>query len=254
LDHQPYLGDTLSKILDEKMGILRPESLVFTGIEDPALLEQLEKKCAELDAVYYYSKELRVAPSPQSPTHWNGQTFQINDFPFRITNPSPGARKNAALAFLFLRICFPKIPVSLVQKAFAEVVNPGRMEVMQENPRVILSGDHNPAGIECLRETIQSLKPHRLLTLCAFSPDKPYQQMWQAISAFSDETFLTQVSRLKQSTAESYKKMAPLEPEPLRALENILARSHKDDTILVTGSLYLVGELRRFWQDKCRFC
>lgn len=249
-DHQAFLGNTLESILTEKLGILRQESLLFTGIESRDLRRIVEDRCNELDAIFYYSKELKTEVIQ---TSWDGQEITINGYPFFLSNPSPGTVANAALAFLTLRIAFPVIPISTLQEAFRKTKTPGRLEVVQHHPRVVLSGDHNPAGIECLKNTLSDVHQGRLLTLCAFSPDKPFQTMYQELKTISDKILLTQIPRLKDLTQPEYKGLGEFEPDAFKAVEKLLEQAKPKDTILITGSLYLVGELRKLWKEQVEF-
>jgi len=249
-DHQSYLGNTLEEILSEKLGVLRGESLLFTGETKPALLTQIENYCNELDSIYYYSKEI---PTSVHQIDFGGQSVRISGFPFRLTNPSRGTLANAALALLALRIVFPRIPVSTFQSAFAEVVTPGRMEIINEGPRIILSGDHNPAGMDCLETTLRDLNVERLHTLCAFSPDKPFAQLHDRLSKLSTTTTVTEIGRLAGTLPPEYYQMGNFSPDAVKTLERLLAQADREDTILVTGSLYLVGEVRKLWRKSVRF-
>lgn len=249
-DHEQYLGTTLPEILEEKLGVLRPEGLLFTGIKDPVLIKRVEEKCNELDAIYYYSKELRTE---RHHADWQGQVFSVNDHRFEVSNPTPATIENAALAFLVCRIAFPKIPIEKIQMAFKCVRTPGRMEVVSTHPRVILSGDHNPHGIECLKSALRQLPVDRLTTLCAFSLDKPYREMYQSLKEISDEILLTTHSRQSGELPEDYQQLGPFEANPQKAVEKLLKQTHSNDTLLITGSLYLVGELRKLWHSKVEF-
>ncbi len=250
-DHQEILGDSLEKILAEKMGTLRKDSLVFTGIRQPELLKSLESYCDRLDTIYYHARELRTTCIERD---WRGQQVEINGFPFFLTNPAVGALENAATAFLLLRIVFPKIPIETLRKGFANVLTPGRMERVSENPRVILSGDHNPAGIECLLQTLERLPPTSLHTVCAFSPDKPFGQMYERLKTVSESVFLTVVPRLREAMPPSYFEMGPVFVDPHSAIDDALKSMPASGTLLVTGSLYLVGEVRGRWKSEITGC
>lgn len=249
-DHMDYLGNTLEEILEEKLGILREESLLFTGIQENALLKTVEARCAALDAIYYYAKEIKVLSHE---IRWDSQTISLNDYPFELTHPGKGNRENAALAFLLLRIAFPSIPLATIQTAFRKIKNPGRFEIVSEHPRVILSGDHNPAGIEDLLQTLKPLKPERLLTLCGFSPDKPYRAMFERLKSVSNEITLTQATRFQGKMPADYPQVGNFTAHPLEAVETLMKRANPDDTILITGSLYLVGEVRTLWHSGVDF-
>lgn len=249
-DHQAILGNSLEAILTEKLGIIRPKGLLFTGINDSKLRKMIESRCSELGVVFRYSTEVQTEITKVT---WGGQEVTLNGTPFFLTNPSPGTIANAALAFLSLRNIFPKMTLSTIQEGFRNTKTPGRFETVKLNPRVVLSGDHNPAGVECLKETLKSMSSGRLLTICGFSPDKPYQEMFKQLKTISDEILLTQIPRLKEQTTMEYQTMGEFEPEATRAVERMLAKMSPSDTLLITGSLYLVGELRKLWADKVTF-
>jgi dihydrofolate synthase/folylpolyglutamate synthase len=250
LDHEWLLGNTHHAILKEKLGVLRQESLLFTGIKDPELLKTVEERCSELDAIFYYSKELRIKVEEVS---WEGQRVLINDYPFYLTNPSLGTVENAALAFLTLRIAFPAIPISTLQEAFRQTKTPGRFEIVSHTPRIILSGDHNPAGLKCLKDTLASISKGKLFTVCGFSPDKAFLPMYQELTELSDEILLTQIPRLQDKYPDNYRMLGAFEPEPIKAIERMSSKLKSDDILLITGSLYLVGEVRKLWKEIVEF-
>lgn len=242
-DHQAYLGNDLVSILKEKMGVLRPGVPVFTQIDSPPLMAALEARAAELGSEIHYT--WRTPPSRES-LEWSGQSVRLQGHEFELQNPGVGMADNAALAFDLVRETFPSIPIPTLQRAFANVRNPGRLEVVQENPRVVLSGDHNPAGIEYLIETLRELKT-RPRIVCAFSPDKPQAEMVARLKEVTDDLVLTQVPRFADKMPADYQSLAPFDPDPKHAVHAALARCKPEDTLLVTGSLYLVGEVREIW-------
>lgn len=250
LDHQEYLGQTLTEILDDKMDIFRPEALVFTGIEDPELLARVKNKCHQLDAIYYLSKELKVSCFRRD---WKGQETWINGYPFYLSSASTGTLKNAALAFLFVRIVFPKLPIAILQEAFQSTLLPGRMEVVQESPRVVLSADHNPHGLASLLSTLSELEVDRLHILAAFSPDKPFVSMYRTLAGIGDSMMLTQIPHLQKRMPKNYFELGPFLADPCSAMEAQLKTASPNDTILVTGSTYLIGEVRSLWRSRVEF-
>lgn len=253
-DHQSYLGDTLEQILDEKLGIVPKEGLLFTGIRDEKLLAQIEKRCEALDAIYYYSKEIVREVESRS---WDGQIAKLNGHTFTLTNPTPGYLDNAATAFLLLQIVFPRIPIETLVKAFGRVKHPGRLETVAEFPRVVLSGDHNPAGVADLAAFLDrsagEKKPGKLFTVAAFSPDKPYRELFEKLRALSTDIVLTGIERHRGAMPADYESTGPYVADAGAAVDRMLAQAGPDDVVLVTGSLYLVGELRGRWRSKVSY-
>src|SRR5262249_4086074 len=160
--------------------------------------------------------------------------FLMEGLPFHLTNPSPAMIENAALAFYLLRKTFPEIKIETLQKALAAVKTPGRMEIVQENPRVILSGDHNPAGIASLKETLGLLPKTKLYTVCAFSPDKPFKEMFNELKEISENIVLTQISKLRSKLPQDYFAVTEgFESDATVALKKIMANCSSKDTILI---------------------
>jgi len=250
LDHQEYLGSTLVEILEEKMAIFREEGLTFTGIQEPEFLKRVEHRCEKLDAIYYFSKELA---SKQLRVDWSGQEILVHGVHFSLNCPSLSSIQNAKLAYLMARIVFPKISIPLLQQAFSAVCLPGKLELVQSSPNVLLSSAHNPAAISDLIASLELVDRDQLHVLCAFSPNKDFRQMYQKLAKSADSIQLTQIPLLEDTLPKGYREMGPFEPNPHKALEELVNRAARDDVILVTGSTYLVGEVRKSWGKRVSF-
>lgn len=244
MDHQALLGSTPLDILKEKLGILNKEGLLFTGIKEEGLLKSVIQACDGLDSIYYLTKELNY--QRESVTR-DGQRVNLSGIPFELNSPTPGTLENAALAFLLMRLTFPKLSMACLQKAFAKVENPGRFEWV--TPNVVLSGDHNPAGLDCLLTTLDWLNIRRPHILCAFSHDKPYREMYARLSGIAGKIVLTQTPHSQDLLSKDYFSMGPFEENPKHAVEAMLRTIPEGETLLITGSLYLVGEVRGLWYN-----
>ncbi|MFM8268730.1 MAG: bifunctional folylpolyglutamate synthase/dihydrofolate synthase [Pseudomonadota bacterium] len=240
-DHADYLGDTLEKILGEKMGVLRSGVPVVSGLREPELRNHLQRECERSQCPLYFTDSVSRKVIQKS---WSGQEVVIDGHSFFLKNPSTGALENAVGAYLFLRKLFPEISISTLQAAFKEMKNPGRLEVVQENPRIVLSGDHNVAGIQTLTATLRELSAKNIYVLCGFGPDKDAAQMIEELKPFSRELILTRVPRARGTYNQTYKTLTQYEEDPQKAFEELRQKLKPTDTLLVTGSLYLVGELR----------
>ena len=249
LDHQEILGDTVSKILDEKLQIVRPEGLLFTGIRDEALVQQIEKYCLDVDAIPYYSRELSA--TVQDAGLW-GQRVLINGYAFELSCPTQAMLENAKTSLLLLRILFPKISLDVWRRGFRRAVIPARFEILQETPRVILSGDHNPQAMSGLLAALATYKTAgKLHTLAAFSADKNYDQMIPLLKQVSDTFTLTSISG--SPVSDSYAGHGVSKGSPAELAVELRSRCKPEDTLLIAGSLYLAGEVRPVWSHSIQF-
>ena len=249
-DHCEYLGDTLGKILGEKMGILRAQIPVVSALKQSDLRALLEAQSKRLSSPLIFSSDY---PCESLSWDWSGQEAMIDGHSFHLNNPTDGTLQNATLAYALIRNVFPEISVATIQKAFSSVVFPGRFERVQKIPQVILSGDHNEDGMECLLNILTKMNSKNLYILCGFSPDKNAEKMISMLKPFSRELILTEVPRARGVYEEHYSKLATFEKDPQIALKNLEEKLQPSDTLLVTGSLYLVGDLRKKWFPEVQF-
>lgn len=237
-DHTEYLGDSLSKIAFEKAGIIQELTPVVTGASGAAL------KVIRTEAK---KKESKVIIPLK------------NDYlkPFQIGLKGNHQRANAALVISSIKLLNNlgfRLPSLKVRQAIKTVSWPGRFEVFHlsykgKNKKIILDGAHNPAAMKVLANVLRDLKINQVRLLIGGLRDKDLVSMNKIIRSFACETVLVPVSSERSETAENLIKLGWNSPRicknPLEGWKMI--KSSQDNLpILVTGSLYLVGEIRSF--------
>ena len=235
LDHQALLGDTLPLIAREKFGAVDPGNLVVHFPFPPSVIGSAE-----------------WTPSPVYPS-------RISDGRWVLASPwgeAPlalmGARavENSSLALAFLDAW--GVDVASLLPALARVEWPGRMERFSVADRTVyLSGDHNLQGIESLRDILSELKYRELILVVGIGANKNSDLILRALIDVVGPArlILTQTS-FRASGLEAYgewrARAEAVFAEPVDALRAAVAMASPDDLILVTGSLYLVGDLRKW--------
>jgi dihydrofolate synthase/folylpolyglutamate synthase len=131
------------------------------------------------------------------------------------------------------------------------------MEIVQESPRVILDGAHNPDKMAGLTANLQRIgAPRRRIFVFGCLNSHDYTKMAGIVATVADEVIVTSPSATQRTIAstgelaEAIRRAGrPVEvvPEPLEAIATALGRAEAEDEIVVTGSLYLVGEVRERW-------
>jgi dihydrofolate synthase/folylpolyglutamate synthase len=148
-----------------------------------------------------------------------------------------------------------RIKDKIINDAISTTTLPCRFEIIQKNPLVILDGAHNPDKIKNVVHNLKHLTYDTLYTIFASGTTKDASKMIKQLAKISDKLILTIVkgkgksfytpSELSQF-AKSFKNKS-LEKNPKKALTRILRKLNKNDCLLITGSFYLVGELRKNW-------
>lgn len=251
LEHVQKLGSTLSRIAAEKAGIIkRNGAVVISALQSKEAKEVIHSRCKKFQAkLYEVGKQIKCFKSKKS--------LMIKG----LKNEYPGLRlnllgehqiANAALAIgLVESLSFYgfNFQVSAMRRGLCNAVWPGRCEVVGRNPLIILDGAQNLASAQVLRSAIEdNFKYRKLILVLGVSADKDISGICKKLDALADEIILTRAATFR---ATDPKKLAGYFKRKLHLTSSVkeaklLARSlaGKKDLILVTGSLFVVGEFR----------
>ena len=253
-DHMEHLGYTITAIAGEKGGIIKPGVPVVIGARDPDARRTLTSIAAQRGSpVFMIDREFSYRS--QAPAHrldYHGLGLALENLELGLAGPFQ--HENAAIALAAaetLRAQGWKLDADAIRRGLAEVIWPGRFDVVMHRPLVILDCAHNELAVEALLETIAvelgpGVRPH-LVFGCL--EDKRWEHMAEMLAPRVRDAILTRVKPKRPLDPEH---LAPLfarhvptrvTREPLEAIEQVMAESGPDDVVLVTGSVYLVGEV-----------
>jgi dihydrofolate synthase/folylpolyglutamate synthase len=160
--------------------------------------------------------------------------------------------ENAALAFLTLRRTMPEIPMACFREGFAHTNLPGRMEVRGHAPVIVLDGAHTPLAVTRLLASFRVIFPGEAILIFGSVSGKRPREMAAILAAAFTRIIISTPGTFKESDPEevaqvfrSYNSATVLERDPKRALERAQEESFGRRPILVTGSFYMVAEIRR---------
>ena len=255
-DHTEYLGDSLEGIAWEKAGIFKPGVPAVVGETEPGLREVLLRRAAEVgapavgvdaDAVTEVSVSLEGTRFRLESPRWGAREVRI---------PLIGAHqaRNAAVAAELLGV----LPDDLrpgweaVERGFAEVRWPGRMQVVhQRGATWIFDVAHNPAGVQALVDALDALGlPRPVVLVASILKDKAWDAMLPPLLARADAAVLTVAESAPEGRRWDPGEVArALEaPIPVRVIPHLpdaLMRAETlapYGTLLVTGSVHTVGD------------
>lgn len=267
MDHIKPLGPTLADIAHHKAGIIKPHGLAITAAANPTVLKVIRAEAGAQGARLYVLGEdfdYQVQALDAS-----GLTLSVQA-PFgsyervRVGLAGRFQALNAALAISAVDLLAAQggalqFDCNTACRGLAELHYPGRLEVIQPEPLVILDGAHNPNKMEALVASLQVLYPEKKVTaLVGMLQTKDARASLQAL--------LPAISRLVVTRPYVYAKPAvepealaamarelrpglPVEtvPEVAQGIRQILPQLQADELLVITGSLYLLGEARNYW-------
>ena len=253
LDHTQYLGSTLEAIAAEKAGILKPDSIAITGAQPPAIsvIEAAAQK--QHIPLLRLGQEIELAAIDQE---WAG--VQVT-----VTTPAGSYRdlripllglhqaENAALAVAAidaLRSRGWEVSDGALRDGLARTRWPGRLEVIDRNPIVLVDGAHNPAGLQRSLATVKNLAKDRpLVIVFGAMKDKDLPAMLAQLRAMGTPVIFSAIDWHRAAApgdlATRFGAPAETAGSSGEALERARQRATSNGIVLVCGSLYLVGEV-----------
>ena len=247
-DHTHILGNTLLDIAFEKTGITRENKPAIIGKNQPEIIHWLgERKVKE-----YYVKDVDYFTQD---IDFNKYDYHFKDHIFEKLEISMiGKRQieNSSLALTTFLVFLEKNNQPVVEKIIRTSLYrtkwKGRMEVVNKNPLIIIDGAHNEEGLIKTFNEIKEIFPNKkIYSLFSFMKDKDVKKMIEIIKQNSQLYLATTMPFSRSATAEDFKNfdVENIKDNHKEAIRELKSKADKDTIILITGSLYFIGEILR---------
>jgi dihydrofolate synthase/folylpolyglutamate synthase len=257
LDHREHLGETLSAIAFEKAGIIKPGVPIVCGPDRGPALKVIKARAAELGApwrpVFGRGRELLAAKVPAGIRFRYTVDGEAYEFVPGLKGEHQGF--NAATAIVALReLGRVAIPPSrqAILRGLASVRWEGRLEIVGRRPTVLLDGAHNEDGARALARYVRDQVRGPVVLVFAMMRDKSIRRAARHLFPPARRVVLTSIPFARAETPEAILRALPefrrkiiIEPDLVQALRLARREAGPSGTVLVAGSLYLVGEVKK---------
>ncbi|MFC1931230.1 bifunctional folylpolyglutamate synthase/dihydrofolate synthase [Chloroflexota bacterium] len=262
-DHTDVLGDTLAKIAVEKAGIIKTGGTVVCSPQLPEAMAVIERVCREREV-----RLVRVSGDViwqcQTISH-EGQSFQLRGMigEYNLNLPLLGEHQleNAATAVVAAEVLNEmgaKVSSASIATGLAKVRWPGRLQILQRKPWVVVDGAHNA---DSAKRLVKALKGYfdfsRLILVFGASSDKNIAGMVAELASLPDEVIVTRSRHPRAIPAErlvnelSKKGVIPEVTENVAAaVELAMTKSASGDLVCATGSLFIVAEVMEYMMKR----
>ncbi|MBS3781827.1 MAG: bifunctional folylpolyglutamate synthase/dihydrofolate synthase [Candidatus Thermoplasmatota archaeon] len=246
-DHAEHLGDSKKKRAYEKGGIIAEGNYFVTGEKEKRIRDYFKEVCEEKNADFNYAFD---------------RDYQISYDPLKIRTEPYGEIKIQGLtswqaenALISLKMAegFKEQGHELSERDIVEGIEntrlPGKMEFIKKKPRVMIDSAHNKTGFEALKHGLGNIQFNRLLLVVGMLEDKDYESMIDILGPSADMVYTAEpVSERKldsQILCEEFESYCPSESHEhgIEALEKAEEEWREGDLIVVTGSMYLLGDI-----------
>ena len=258
LEHTQLLGYTLEKIAREKAGIIKENTPVALYGQSQEVEQVVQKICQEKGGRLWVSAPERVQVEYSS-LHGQSVSYRARE---NLKLPLLGAHQayNMALVLdtvdLLVRERGYHISDEAIRDGLSAVTWPGRLEVLQKSPTVLVDGAHNPDGVQQLAAAVNQYLPGQKITfVMGVMADKHYVEMAGMVAPYAKQFITVAPEYHRALDAESLREIiehklhvtARCGGSVQQGLELALTESGPEDTIVVFGSLYQVGEVRAWF-------
>jgi dihydrofolate synthase/folylpolyglutamate synthase len=256
-DHEKHLGSRLRSIAFEKAGIIKSGVPVVCGVRSGDALREIRRAAREREA-------------PIVEVFGRGRTLETQPFRrgFRFVyvgergryafSPALAGRHqghNAAVAIATAEVVsrtWKPLDKAKIIKAVRETRWEGRLETVAGRPLVLLDGAHNVEGAEALAAYIKETVRRPVVLVFAAMQDKDIRAMARLLFPLCETVILTRVPYKRSATPEELAAAAPpfngrvlLEPDTSKAVALALSESRGRTPVVIAGSLFLIGEVKR---------
>ncbi|WP_406547904.1 bifunctional folylpolyglutamate synthase/dihydrofolate synthase [Clostridium ljungdahlii] len=263
-DHMQILGNTLAEIAHEKAGIVKSGIPVILYPEEKEAEEAIEKVCSERGSTLIKVPCDCVEPEDQEKVDNNSKEYvqkikvhtKKEDYHIKLSLLGRHQLTNCACALFAIeelsRYGFD-IDKQTILKALSNVKWIGRLEVMHRKPLVVIDGAHNREGISMLRKNLCTyFNYNKMILILGILADKEVEVMVKTIVPLAERVIAVTPNNTRAENSKELKGVIEKYNSKCEALdtyeeayEKALSYCSEDDILLISGSLYMIGDMRK---------
>lgn len=264
-DHENFLGHSVKEIAGEKAGILKPGVMLILADQRPEARNMVLSRANQLSCpVIETSGSFQIAQKSSQNGFFRARVTELSSGETFDMEPSlPGRFQlqnalNALGAARYLARRGFRISNSDITEGISKTVWPGRLEKLQSKPDVYLDGAHNPGAARELAQFLEeNFAGSKIWLIYGALRDKAVDEVAGQLFPHAAEVIFTEPRTSRAISAPRLAEIAShhassfmVIPSAEQALDQALTQAAPNDAIFITGSLYLVGQLRHYWQQR----
>lgn len=256
-EHQEYLGKSLSEIAFEKAGIIKPGVPVISGVTHKQAKKTIQNRARELKAPFIdvVGGETRFLKERLKDKYLFKYTSPEETYEYFSFLPGCHQGKNAAAAINIAEQIsrrYQSLDKEKIIKGIESTQWEGRLEIISKKPLIIMDGAHNIEGAKALREYTDEFVDSLSVLIFAVMREKKIREISEILFPAAEKVILTMFPFHKSATPQeilsqtpSFRDKISCESDPGQALEKAIRLVNDRGSILIAGSLYIVGEMKK---------
>jgi len=269
LDHTDMLGDTLTSVAENKAGIIKQNGILVTNNDEPEVMDVIGSTCKERNC-----ELVKIDTDIQykiKNSDLNGSEFDIDgiknnykDFKIKILGDHQVSNAVTAVAVIELLNRFDiKIQEESVRIGLEKTVWPGRLEILEEKPYLVIDSAHNPSAAKVLKNNLELFEFEKMVLIIGMCEEKDISSYVRELVPVADAVIVTRakIHRAVEpdvilQEVKKYVDNVSVQPSVKSSIEYAkLKLAGDNDLICVTGSIFIVAEASELWfegQEKFR--
>ena len=261
-EHQKFLGTTQSEIASEKAGIIKPGVPLICGVEEEEAHRTIRNKAGELNAPFFaVFADGRSLRKEKAEGNFRFE-YKLGEEEYVYMPSLLGEHqgKNAAIAISVskqLSQKWKRLEHAQIIRGIETAHWPGRLEIISKNPLVLVDGAHNVEGAKALRKYIQDFIASPIVLIFAVMRDKNIEELSEILFPLAQKVICTKFPFFKAAEPEDILRQVPrfhdrmvIHPNVQKAVQSALQAASSHGVVLVAGSLFLIGEIKKIFAKK----
>jgi dihydrofolate synthase / folylpolyglutamate synthase len=256
-EHEDHLGRGLAAIAGEKAGVIKAGVPLVTYARQPSVLDLFQRRGGELGAALYQGgADFRVRGRGRGRFSYHGLGHDWQDLALSLTGRHQ--YHNAAVALAVLELLQERglaVSEADIRAGLQQTRWPGRLEQVAQDRRILLDGAHNPAAALVLAQALKTTTDNgRLIFVMGIMADKEVDTILARLLPLGQTVIFTRPHYFRSATtadlarrAQAYDLEVLQVPRVAEAIKRAQALAGPQDRIVVTGSLFTVGEAKEYF-------
>ena len=242
-DHMAQLGNTLESIANHKLGIVKDNMTCITAVDKilmPQFIEYAKAKNAKIINITNDVKNINVD---------NFTYFEYKNKKYKTNLLGEYQAYNASIAIEASKYFYNDLPDQLIDYALSNIFWPGRLEIVSNNPLIIIDGAHNIHAMNALVNTIRNNYKKKVNVIFSALVDKDIKGMINILDNITNKYYFTGIDDARKSNIEDFKNYTNIDNIIINDFKMAIDKAkeeNKGEIILITGSLHFISEVRAY--------
>ena len=257
IDHQEYLGETLAEIAAEKAAIIRSGVEAVIAPQEPEALRVIEERCRETGVRPRFAGHFEIVGASETGSmlisiETEQDSYRDVRLGLRGRHQAVNAAVVARLAEVLRERGF-RISRASIISGMERARHAGRLELWEGSPSILFDGAHNAQSARALRDYLHEFVKAPVTLIFGAMRDKELEEIAAPLSSRARRLILTEMNNPRAARLDALRRAVPgdfdsksilLSRTPREALRLAIEATPREGLVVVSGSLYLVGEIR----------